>query len=78
LANINYLGGQVPYIKDADFARVVELTQLIKELAQKESYPSIPDIADRVLKIMVQYEARIDSHSSLRDVQRGEQSRNKD
>jgi hypothetical protein len=57
----------VPYIKDVDFARVVELTQSIKELAEKENHPSIPDIADRVLKIMAQYEARIESHSPVQD-----------
>ena len=59
----------MPYIKDADFARVMELTQLIKELAEKDHHPSIPDIADRVLKIMDSYEARVESHSSLHGLQ---------
>ena len=68
----------MPYIKDADFARVVELAQLIKELAEKENHPAIPDIADRVLKIMAQYEPRPESHSSLQDVQRGKESGIKD
>lgn len=68
----------MPYIKDADFARVVELTQLVKKLAEKENHPSIPDITDRMLKIMAQYEARIESHSSSQDVQRGKESRIKD
>jgi hypothetical protein len=45
----------VPYVKDTDFARVTELIQLIKELAEKEKHPSIPDIADRALRIMAEY-----------------------
>jgi len=54
----------VPYIKDADFARLEELIQLIKELAEKEKHPSIPDIADRMLKIMEEYGGHAESHSS--------------
>jgi hypothetical protein len=75
-ADAEYLGGQVPYIKDADFARVTELTQLLKELGEKENHSSIPEIADRVLKIMAEYEARFESHNSAQNAQMRQGRRN--
>ena len=45
----------MPYIRDRDFARVVELVETIKELSEKEEYLSIPDIATRALKVMGKY-----------------------
>ena len=64
----------MPYIKDADFVRVTELTQLMKELGEKASHPSIPDIADRVLKIMADYRGRLASHSILHNPHRRKES----
>ncbi len=45
----------MPYIRDRDFARINELVQTIKQLAEKEEHLSIPDIAARALKIMDRY-----------------------
>jgi hypothetical protein len=45
----------MPYIRDRDFARINELVQTLKQLAEKEGYVSIPDIAARALKIMDRY-----------------------
>ena len=45
----------MPYIRDRDFARINELVQTIKQLAEKEGHLSIPDIATRALKIMDRY-----------------------
>ena len=45
----------MPYIRDRDFARINELLQTIKQLAEKEGYRSIPDIAIRALKTMDKY-----------------------
>lgn len=45
----------MPYIRDRDFARINELVQTIKQLAEKEKLRSLPDIADRALKIMEKY-----------------------
>ncbi len=45
----------MPYIRDRDFARINELVQTLKQLAEKEGYMSIPDIAGRALKIMDRY-----------------------
>jgi len=45
----------MPYIRDRDFARINELVQTIKQLAEKEGHVSIPDIAGRALKIMERY-----------------------
>lgn len=45
----------MPYVRDRDFARVNELVQTIKQLAEKEGHLSIPDIASRALKIMEKY-----------------------
>lgn len=45
----------MPYIRDRDFARINELVLTIKQLAEKEGYVSIPDIAARALKIMDRY-----------------------
>ncbi len=45
----------MPYIRDRDFARINELIQTIKQLAEKEGHVSIPDIAGRALKIMERY-----------------------
>lgn len=45
----------MPYIRDRDFARIHELVQTLKQLAEKEGYLSIPDIASRALKIMERY-----------------------
>lgn len=56
----------MPYIKDADFARLGELIQLIKELAQKDGNSPIPDITERVLRIMNGYRGQAESHSSPR------------
>ena len=66
----------MPYIKDADFARVTELTRLLKELGEKENHSSIPEIADRVLKIMAEYETRFESHNPAQNVQMREENRN--
>ncbi len=64
----------MPYIKDADFARVTELTRLMRELGEKENHRAIPEIADRVLKIMAEYEARFESHNSAQNVQTRKES----
>ncbi|MFC1971856.1 hypothetical protein ACFLVE_00415 [Chloroflexota bacterium] len=45
----------MPYIRDRDFARINELVLTIKQLAEKEGYSSLPDIAARALKIMERY-----------------------
>ena len=45
----------MPYIRDRDFARIRELVQTIEQLAKKEGHPSIPDIANRALKVMDKY-----------------------
>ena len=45
----------MPYIRDRDFARVRELLETMKELAQKEGHHSIPDIATRALKVIEKY-----------------------
>lgn len=45
----------MPYIRDRDFARINELVQTIKQLAEKEGHVAIPDIAGRALKIMERY-----------------------
>ena len=45
----------MPYIRDRDFARIRELLQTIEELTRKEGHLSIPDIANRALKIMDKY-----------------------
>jgi len=37
----------MPYIRDRDFARINELLQTIKQLAEKEGHLSIPDIVTR-------------------------------
>jgi hypothetical protein len=66
----------VPYIKDADFARVTELTLLVRELGEKENHSAIPEIADRVLKIMAEYEARFEPHNSAQNIQMRQGKRN--
>jgi hypothetical protein len=66
----------VPYIKDVDFARVTELTRLMRELGEKENHRSIPEIADRVLKIMAEYETRFESHNSAQNIQMRQGKRN--
>lgn len=68
----------MPYVKDADFALVTELTQLIKELAEKANHPSIPQIAGRVLRVMTNYEGRAESHGSLHHSQTRKESGIKD
>ena len=45
----------MPYIRDRDFARINELVLMLKQLAEKEGYISLPDIAARALKIMERY-----------------------
>ncbi len=45
----------MPYIRAKDFARVGELLQTIKELAEKGDNHSVPDIAARALKVMAKY-----------------------
>jgi len=45
----------MPYIRDRDFARVVELVETIKELSEKDEHRSVPDIAARALKVMEKY-----------------------
>lgn len=45
----------MPYIRDRDFARIRELIQTIEQLAEKEGHLSLPDIANRALKIMDKY-----------------------
>ncbi len=45
----------MPYIRDRDFARIRELVQTIEELANKEGNSSVPDIANRALRIMDKY-----------------------
>jgi hypothetical protein len=45
----------MPYIRDRDFARINELVQTMKQLAEKEKDSSLPAIADRALKIMDKY-----------------------
>lgn len=54
----------MPYIKDADFARLEELIQLIKEFAEREKHPSVFSITERMLKIMEEYRGHAESHSS--------------
>ena len=45
----------MPYVRDRDFARIRELVQTIEQLAKKERHSSIPDIANRALKVMDKY-----------------------
>ncbi len=45
----------MPYIRDRDFARIRELVETIKELAQKGENGSIPGIAARALKVLERY-----------------------
>jgi len=45
----------MPYIRDKDFARIRELVETIEQLAEKEGHASLPDIANRALKIMDKY-----------------------
>ena len=45
----------MPYIRDRDFARIRELVQTIEELTRKEGHLSIPDIANRALRIIDKY-----------------------
>lgn len=45
----------MPYVRDRDFARIRELVQTIEQLATKEGHLSIPDIANRAVKIMDNY-----------------------
>lgn len=45
----------MPYIRDRDFARINELVQTVKQLAEKDKDSSIPAIAERALKIMEKY-----------------------
>ena len=45
----------MPYVRDRDFARVKELVETIEQLTEKEGHGSIPDIANRALKIMDKY-----------------------
>ncbi len=47
----------MPYVRDRDFARINELVQTIKQLAEKEKQSALPAIADRALKIMEKYMA---------------------
>ena len=43
------------YIRDRDFARINELVQTLRQLAEKDGHDSIPDIAIRALRIMEKY-----------------------
>ena len=45
----------MPYIRDRDFARINELVLTLKQLAEKEGYISIPDIAALALNSMDRY-----------------------
>ena len=45
----------MPYVRDRDFARINELVQTLKQLAEKDGHISIPDIAARALIIMDKY-----------------------
>ena len=45
----------MPYVRDRDFARINELVQTLRQLAEKEGQVHIPDIADRALRIMEKY-----------------------
>lgn len=45
----------MPYVRDKDFARINELVQTLRQLAEKEGYVPIPDIAERALRIMEKY-----------------------
>jgi len=47
--------GDMPYIRDRDFARIKELLATIKELTKKGENDSVPDIAARALKVMARY-----------------------
>lgn len=50
----------MPYIRDRDFARIKELVATIKQLAEKEGYISIPDIAARALNVMEKYDVELE------------------
>jgi len=45
----------MPYIRDRDFARIVELLATIEELSEKGENDSVPDIASRALKVIERY-----------------------
>jgi len=45
----------MPYIRNEDFAQIVELIDTIKELAAKEKYSSIPAIATNMLRVIEKY-----------------------
>jgi len=45
----------MPYVRDKDFARINELVQTLRQLAEKEGHVHIPDIACRALRIMEKY-----------------------
>ncbi len=47
----------MPYIRDADFARIKELVEAIKEIAKAEKYRSIPSMTNRTLEIIKKYTA---------------------
>jgi len=47
----------MPYLRDADLARIKELVEAIKEIAAKEEHPSIRPMADRTLEIIKKYTA---------------------
>ena len=51
----------MPYVRDRDFARMRELVETIVQLAKKEKDSSIPDIAERTLKVMDKYIAYLES-----------------
>ena len=51
----------MPYVRDRDFARMRELVETIAQLAKKEKDSSIPDIAERALKVMDKYIAYLES-----------------
>jgi len=53
--SLTTLERNMPYVRDRDFARIRELVQTIQQLAEKEGHGSIPDIANRALKIMDKY-----------------------
>ena len=54
----------MPYIRDRDFARVRELVETIEQLAKKEGYLSIPDIASRALKVMDKYAVELEEEEN--------------
>jgi len=54
-------GRTMPYVRDRDFARMRELVETIVQLAKKERNSSIPDIAERTLKVMDKYIAYLES-----------------